>query len=79
MISMVDNLYLDEIKAENKTKIFFPTLGGTTAKKFSEKNKSNFFPKKNTWFCSEFNADSNHVICFQKCWGEKMALPPLVL
>lgn len=40
---MVHNLYLDQTKAGNKKKIVFPTLGGTTAKLFSEKKS---FPKQ---------------------------------
>jgi hypothetical protein len=32
------------------------------------------FSKKITWFCSEFNADSNHVIFFKKCWERKNGL-----
>ncbi len=32
------------------------------------------FRKKNTWFCSELNADSNHMIFSKKYWGRKNGL-----
>ena len=70
---MVDNQYLDQIRVENKKNIFC-YLRGTTGKHFFTKKKSRVFSKKNTWFCSEFDADSNHVIGFQKCWGRENGL-----
>ena len=71
MISMTDNLRLAQIGSRKKNFFFVP--GGTMKNIFSEK-KNFFFKEKNTWFCSEFNADSNHVIFFKKYWGRKNGL-----
>jgi hypothetical protein len=38
------------------------------------KNESQCFSKKNTSFYSEFNADSEYVSLFGKCWGRKNGL-----
>ncbi len=59
---------------EEKKKFFFFVPRGYQGKNFFEKKNFFFFKKKNTWFCSEFNADSNHVIFFKKYWGRKNGL-----
>jgi hypothetical protein len=38
------------------------------------KNKSRFLSRKNILFYSEFNADSEYVILFEKYWGRKNGL-----
>jgi hypothetical protein len=61
------------LEGETKNLFSFVPEGYYKAKKFKKKKKI-FFSKKNTQFCSEFNADSNHIIFFKKCWGRKNSL-----
>ena len=49
-------------------------LGSPTGAKLQVKNESRFSTEKNTSFYSEFNADSEYVILFQKYFGQKNGL-----
>jgi hypothetical protein len=52
-------------------KKFFFFVPGCTKAQILLKKKCFSFKKKNTWFCSEFNADSNHVFFSKKLGAEK--------
>ncbi len=54
-----------------KGRIFFLSPNGTKRERFYHK-KIFVFSKTNTYFCSEFNGNSNHVIFFKKHCDEKM-------
>jgi hypothetical protein len=49
-------------------------LGSLTDPERPIKNESHFWTKKNTSFYSEFNAESEYVIRFQKYRGQKNGL-----
>jgi len=49
-------------------------LGSPTGAKLQVKNESHFSTEKNTSFYSEFNADSEYVILFEKYSRKKSGL-----
>ncbi len=59
---------------EFEKKNFSMILGSPTGAQWTVKNESHFSTEKNTSFYSEFNADSEYVILFEKYRGQKNGL-----
>ncbi len=57
-----------------RKKIFSRVLRSPTGAQWTVKNESRFSTAKSTSFYSEFNADSEYVILFQKYRGQKNGL-----